>query len=108
MDILANIDMATNTVFISRSEIGKYAANFKVNKCPAAQIDTGDTPPGRGGVDAKLKTRSYSMNARVGANSAYNAKTPRFTADTATQKISIQRMADFVPGSLQNTNCSPS
>jgi prepilin-type processing-associated H-X9-DG protein len=106
----AQRDMATNPIpFISRAELGTYAANTKVFKCPVAQISPDQVPPGRGGIDAKLKTRSYSMNARVGANSAYGGSNPRFAADTATLKISILRMDDFVAsGAFQNTNCSPS
>jgi prepilin-type N-terminal cleavage/methylation domain-containing protein len=107
MDILANIAMATNEIYINQASMGKYTGSPKVYKCPAAQVDPSQTG-GRGGIDPKLKLRSYSMNARVGGNSAYAGTNPRWAADTATNKKSILRMDDFAPGSLQNTNCSPS
>jgi prepilin-type N-terminal cleavage/methylation domain-containing protein/prepilin-type processing-associated H-X9-DG protein len=109
VDIGTQIDMATNTMYVSKGELGRYMNNTTSYKCPNSQIDPGiDTPPGRGGIDVKLKNRSYSMNARVGANSAYGATTPRFASDTTTLKISIMKLDDFIPGALQNTNCSPS
>ena len=108
VDILANIDMATNTTYLLNAELGSYAVNAKLYKCPVAQLDPGQAGPGRGGVDQSLKMRSYTMNARVGANSAYGNTAPRFTADTATLKVSIQRIDSFISGGLVNSNCSPS
>jgi prepilin-type N-terminal cleavage/methylation domain-containing protein/prepilin-type processing-associated H-X9-DG protein len=102
------ITMATNPIYTAKAEIGRYLDNVKSFKCPNAQIDPTQNPPGRGGVDPKDKHRNYSMNARVGGNSATGRNTPRFATDTATQKMSILRVDDFVPGSQQNTNCSPS
>jgi prepilin-type N-terminal cleavage/methylation domain-containing protein/prepilin-type processing-associated H-X9-DG protein len=101
-------NMATNPIYINNAEMGKYVGSHGVFKCPTAQIDPTQVAPGRGGVSPKAKLRSYSMNARVGANSALGATTPRFANDTATQKISIMRMNQFVPGTQVNTNCSPS
>ncbi len=48
------------------------------------------------------------MNARVGANSSYTSLNKLFAADAADRKVSIQRIDDFLPGALANTNCSPS